>query len=371
MIEASLQLSSSSRRSSGAGRYRCPVSACPPNPRARPLFVTDYRWRPDGQRRWPKLGYRSLAASGVVQHFHRTRDVARGRNGMASWWVVTLALVDGEARSLNRANWDARARLHGQDRVYDSAALIAGASSLTDVEVDALSRAVGAVAGLDTCHLQCHIGFDSISLARGGARVCGIDFSPVALTKAADLARRCGVDLTLIEADACDPPAYLSGRFDMVYATVGVLCWIADIDQWMAAVVRLRRPGGTLVLVELHPLELMIDSTDPLVLDFPYNFDGPHRSDDDGSYTDPGAQLEATVTVQYGHGIGEVVTAAIGAGLQITYLREWTDSPRENRGDPAGPDPDGRYRRRLGGQPIPLLYTLLATKPDQPDRPAT
>lgn len=92
-------------------------------------------------------------------------------------------------------------------------------------------------------------------------------------------------------------------------------------------------------MVELHPLELMIDTVDPLVLDFPYNFDGPHRFDVNGSYTDPGARLDAMVTVQYAHGVGEVVTAAIGAGLEIVYLAERIDSPRENRGGSGGTRP--------------------------------
>jgi SAM-dependent methyltransferase len=272
---------------------------------------------------------------------------------------AAMASPDAHAETLrvNRANWDARARLHGQDLYYDTEGLVGGASSLSDIEDDA----VGDVRGLDLCHLQCHIGFDSISLARRGARVTGIDFSPVALGKAADLARRCGVELALVEADACDPPVDLHHRFDVVYATIGVLCWIDSVERWMGAVASLLRPGGTLVLVELHPLELMIDTVDPLVVDFPYNYDGPRRFDTDGSYADPEARIGATATIQFAHGIGEVVTAAIAAGLVITRLTEYTDSPRDYRGDLRHPESDRRYRRRLGGEAIPMLYTLLAT----------
>lgn len=270
-----------------------------------------------------------------------------------------------EALRLNRANWDARARLHGQDRYYDTAALVVGASSLTEVELDALRRSVGDVSGLEVCHLQCHIGFDSISLARAGARVTGVDFSPVSLAKAADLASRCQVELSLVEAEACNPPSSLSGRFDLVYATIGVLCWIEDLGSWMGAVARLLRPGGHLVLIDFHPLVTMIDTLEPLVFDFPYNFDGPHRFDQDGSYTDRSAHLEATTTVQYAHGMGEIVTAAISAGLQLTYLEERTASPCDPRGSQT-PDADDLYRVRLGGQLVPHLYTLLARKPAVP-----
>ncbi len=264
---------------------------------------------------------------------------------------------------LNRRNWDDRARIHGQDRIYDSRALIAGASSLTEVELEALGWAVGDVNGLEVIHLQCHIGFDSISLARMGAVVTGLDFSPVALAKAADLARRCAVRLDLVQSEVCDPPARLHQRFDLAYATIGVLCWIEDVGAWMRAAFGLLRPGGRLVLVEMHPLQAMIDTVDPLVLDIPYNFDGPHVFDSPGSYTDRDAPVDSTSTVEYSHGLGEVVSAAIDAGFEIRRLAERTDSPCDHRGDLGPPDPDGRHRLRLGGGLVPLLYTLVARRP--------
>ena len=163
--------------------------------------------------------------------------------------LLHMAPTDPGAFRLNRANWDDRARLHGEDRYYDTDALVAGTSSLTDIEQDALKRSVGDVAGLDVPHLQCHIGFDSVRLARAGARVTGIDFSPASLAKAADLAERCGVEVSLVEAEACYPPPHLERSFDLVYATIGVLGWIDDVGAWMRAVARLLRPGGHLVLI--------------------------------------------------------------------------------------------------------------------------
>jgi SAM-dependent methyltransferase len=254
-------------------------------------------------------------------------------------------------------------RVHDQDRFYDSEALVAGASSLTGVEEEALRRAVGEVASLEIIHLQCHIGFDSISLARAGARVTGLHFSPVSLTKAAALTERCRVELSLVEADVCHPPSDLLGRLDLAYATIGVLCWIGDIDAWTTAVHDLLQPGGSLVLVETHHFQAMIDTTDPLVLDFPYCFDGPHLFDNPGSYTDRAAKIQATKTVQYAQSLGEVVAAAIDAGLVLRWLAERTDAPRDYRGDLAGLESDGQYRLRLGGEPVPVLYGLVADQP--------
>src|SRR3954468_12333433 len=125
----------------------------------------------------------------------------------------------------NRRYWDALAAVHGQDAYYDGEALVAGASSLGEAEEAAVREAVGDVAGLDVLHVQCHIGHDTISLARRGARVTGVDFSPASLAKARDLARRSGADVDFVEADSTALPVELHNRFDLAYATIGVICW--------------------------------------------------------------------------------------------------------------------------------------------------
>jgi len=147
---------------------------------------------------------------------------------------------------LNRRNWDDRARVHGQDRFYDSEALVAGASSLTEVEEEALRRAVGQVAGLEVIHLQCHIGFDSISLARAGARVTGLDFSQVSLAKAAALAERCGVHLPLVEADVCHPVAEVEAR-----RTYQSALSHAVTEDWTSGV-RTCRPPDPAAIVRMY-----------------------------------------------------------------------------------------------------------------------
>ena len=266
------------------------------------------------------------------------------------------------ARRLNRAHWDALARLHGQDAYYDEEALVAGADTLGEHEATGIREAVGAVAGLDVVHLQCHIGFDTISLARRGARATGVDFSRVAVERARDLARRCGVEAEFLEGNATALPAALHGRFDLAYATIGITCWIDDMAAWMRSAASVLKGGGRLLLVDIHPLYLMADSVDPLVLDFPYAFDGGRTYDEDGSYADPDLRVGATETVQYAHSLGEIVTAAVAAGLRIERLDEHLDADRDERGVLA-PEEDGRYRWRLGGQPVPLAYTLIARRP--------
>jgi demethylmenaquinone methyltransferase/2-methoxy-6-polyprenyl-1,4-benzoquinol methylase len=159
-------------------------------------------------------------------------------------------MTDGSAQ-VNVRFWDSMATAHGAgDTYYDLDALAAGRCSLSDVEAAAVHEAVGSVDGLDVLHVQCHLGMDAVSLARQGARVTGVDFSPVALDKARALAARCDVAIDFVEADSMCLPDDLNGRFDLAYATVGVICWIADLDAWMRSVTATLRPGGRLVVCE-------------------------------------------------------------------------------------------------------------------------
>jgi SAM-dependent methyltransferase len=269
----------------------------------------------------------------------------------------------GTTRRINRAHWDALAAAHGQDAVYDSDALIAGADSLHESEAAGVREAVGAVAGLDVLHLQCHIGFDAISLARRGARVVGADFSPASLEKARALARRCEVDVEFVEADATRLPAELHNRFDLVYATIGVICWIDDLRAWMRSAAAALRGGGRLLLVDIHPLAMMVASTDPLRLDFPYSNEGPRTYDEPGSYAGADLRVAATETVEFGHSLAEVVNAALAAGLKVQRLDEHLECDFDPRGDMLAPEDDGRYRLRVDGEVMPLLFTLVAAKP--------
>ena len=268
------------------------------------------------------------------------------------------------ARRINRAHWDALADAHGQgDPIYDTKALIAGADSLHEAEAAGVREAVGAVAGLDVMHLQCHIGFDAISLARRGARVVGVDFSPAALEKARTLARRCEVRVDFVEADATKLPVDLHNKFDLVYATIGVIVWIDDLRAWMRSAAAALRGGGKLMLVDIHPLTMMLASVDPLAFDFPYGFDGPRSYDEPGSYAGADLPVSSTQTVEYGHSLGEIIVAALGAGLKIQHVEEHLEADFDPRGNLLEPDEDGRYRVRADGELLPMLFTLIAAKP--------
>lgn len=268
----------------------------------------------------------------------------------------------------NLAWWQAAARAHRAATAgyYDPAPLLAGHDRLTAHEEAALARALpGGVQGRAVLHLQCHLALDGIKLARRGAAVTGLDFSSEALAGAADLAARCGVRLELVQADATALPPALRGRFDLVWATVGVITWHRDLGAWMRAAAAALRPGGRLVLHELHPLFTMPAATAPLVIDFPYLGGSGHAFAEAGTYAAPEAELGEGLNVSFAHGLGEVVTAAVEAGLGVLRLEEHLEVDFDPRGDLLTREEDGAYRWRPGGPgspPVPLLFTLVAAR---------
>jgi SAM-dependent methyltransferase len=270
--------------------------------------------------------------------------------------------MDAE-REANFRNWESRVPIHLASRDYGVDSLASGARRLSDV-VAFDAPHLGDVTGLDTIHLQCHIGTDTISLARLGARVTGLDFSPAALAAARDLAVRAGVDATFVESELYDAPAALeSATFDLVYTGVGALNWLPDIGRWAGVVARLLRPGGHLYLREGHPVFYAVDDDVKLTLPY-FERGGAIRWDTDVSYVDGEGRLEHPVSYEWNHGLGEIVQAVLDAGLVVTRLVEhdfceWQGLPQMVLGA------DRKWRMPDHGECVPLMYTLEARKPSE------
>ncbi len=267
--------------------------------------------------------------------------------------------LDGLAA--NRALWDARAQAHGttpDDMFYDVDSFLAGRQTLYGIELEL----AGDVAGQDVLHLQCHFGMDTLNLARLGARVTGVDFSSTAIIRARELAEQAGLAADFIQADTQNLPSDLAHRFDLVIATYGVLCWIGDLDAWMRGAAMTLRPGGRLVLVDLHPAFQTLATYEPFLADWPYGGGKPQREAVTGTYADPNLPMAVQEVVQYPHSVGEIVTAAAAAGLIVDRLGEHTEAEFDGRRIlPQGPD--GLYRLPFSDTYLPILYSLRAVSP--------
>jgi SAM-dependent methyltransferase len=268
-------------------------------------------------------------------------------------------------RSVNLANWEQRAPAHAASPGYGVDRFIADPEYLSDVVRFDVPR-LGDIAGLRGVHLQCHIGTDTLSLARLGARMSGLDFSPAALAEARRLAAATGTDIGYVQSDLYDAHAALGDEpFDFVFTGIGALCWLPDIRRWAAVVASLLRDGGRLFLREGHPMLWSIEERDPsrLAVEFSYfERTEPLVWEDDETYVQTDVKFTANVTHTFSHGLGELVTALLDEGMELTLFEEHQSVPWEalpgqmQRGD------DGEWRLVDRPWRLPLTYTLHAVK---------
>jgi SAM-dependent methyltransferase len=264
----------------------------------------------------------------------------------------------------NLANWEARVPIHAGSRGYDLARFHADPSALSDV-VAFDAPHLGDLSGLDVVHLQCHIGTDTLSLARLGGRVTGVDFSPSALAVARELAGSAGPAVRYLESSIDDVPDTLPETFDLVYASVGALNWLPSAARWAGIVAGLLRDGGRLYLREAHPvLSALDDERDDelLVLAYPYrSMPEPNRWETPTSYTGSDEVVAQPVTYEWNHGLAEVVQGVLDAGLRVTRLAEHEELEWQFL-DWMVPTERGGWVLPDAPERLPLMYTLEAVK---------
>lgn len=269
-------------------------------------------------------------------------------------------------RSLNLANWEARVPLHVAPGGYDLAGFDDPRYLSSVVRYD-LPR-LGDIANLDVVHLQCHIGTDTVSLARLGPRsVTGLDFSPSAIAAARDLAARTAADAAFVEGDVYDAVATLGTQCcDVVYTGIGAICWLPDIRWWATVVAGLLRTGGRLFMREGHPMLDTLSDTRPddlLVVRYPYFETAGIAFTEESTYGGAGV-VAAPQGVSFNHGLGEVFTALTDAGLTVTTLEEHREVPWNALGNAMieSTEFDGEYVLAQNPERLPLTYTIQACK---------
>jgi ubiquinone/menaquinone biosynthesis C-methylase UbiE len=267
-----------------------------------------------------------------------------------------------EFLATNRAHWDEATDVHIASQFYDVASFKAGAIRLHPIEREEL----GDVSGKTLLHLQCHFGLDTLSWARLGARVTGIDFSEHAIDEARALAEELHIRARFISTDLYELPSKLDERFDIVFTSYGALYWLPDIKRWGEIAASFVKPGGTFYVAEFHPTGFMFDTDDPTAtgfrLKYPYfHIDEPIR-DESHDYADPTAVMKSNVTYSWAHSLGDIINALIGGGLQIQHVNEFGFStirefPFLEQHD------DGYWHVPPGWNPMPMIFSIKAGKP--------
>lgn len=228
----------------------------------------------------------------------------------------------------NRANWDER--VAGHLVAYDADGFVTDPARISSVVRDDLPLMAphlpnGSVDGLSLAHLQCHIGTDTLSFARLGARVTGIDFSGEAIAAARTLAERAGLEARFVQSTVDEASVVVTERFDVVYTSIGVLVWLSDLTAWARTIRALLKPGGLFYIRESHPMAMTLDpdrSDGVLAVSYPYFHSAePLRFDNESSYAGD-ARLTNSTQYEWQHPLSEIIGALLGVGLTIEAFCE-------------------------------------------------
>lgn len=270
---------------------------------------------------------------------------------------------DREAFELNRLSWDERVVTHVQSRMYLRMLMKMQARQhcLDEEHVERM----GPVTGKRLLHLQCHTGLETLSWARLGAEVTGVDFSGNAIAVADEYGRVLKTPAGFIRANVYDVPDTIPGVFDIVFVSVGSICWLPDIWRWAKVVSHMLKPGGKLYMEEVHPFADVLEDhpTEPfLIVKNTYFHEEGIRTEWDGTYADPSAKLEHTASVMWTHPIGSVINALICQDMVIRSLDETAECvwPRFKQMIEVNPNLF-ELPEPLTGK-LPMMYTLVAEK---------
>ncbi|MGW6200252.1 class I SAM-dependent methyltransferase [Kribbella sp. NPDC055110] len=270
-------------------------------------------------------------------------------------------------REVNRANWDERVPAHVASPSYHVDDFLSDPSYLSEVVRFDRPR-LGDVNGLRGVHLQCHIGTDTVSLARLGARMSGLDFSEPAIEQGRSLAARLGLSVDFHVADAYDAVRVLgASAYDFVYTGIGALCWLPDINRWAQVAAGLLKPGGRLFVREGHPMLWALDAGPEVPeVRFPYfETAEPIVWEEGGTYVQTEVEFATTVTHEWNHGLGETITAVQKAGLVFDSLTDHDSAPWNALPGLMTEDAEGEWRLTASPRHLAATYTLQAHKPTQ------
>lgn len=251
---------------------------------------------------------------------------------------------------INKETWDQRTKVHVESEFYDVANFKQNQNSLNPIEL----KQVGDVFGKKLLHLQCHFGQDSLSWARLGAKVTGVDLSNEAITKARELNDELGFDAQFIAQDVYEFGNENQQTYDLVYTSYGVLCWLPDLNHWAKVVANALKPGGEFHLVEFHSFNDLLDG-------YAYFPKETPDIEEEGTYTENCDGTKGKV-VTWAHSVSEVISALISVGLVIDIFEEHAYSPYDCFADLELVTNKG-YQKLHKGQQVPMLYSIKAHKP--------
>lgn len=263
----------------------------------------------------------------------------------------------------NQAYWDELTEVHCTSpySAYNIAEFKQGKTTLYPTEL----RELGNVSGKKLLHLQCHLGLDSLSLVRLGAKVTGVDFSLKAISQARSLSDELAIPATFIHSSISELQYVLNEKFDIVFTSYGVLVWLEDLVTWAKTISHFLKPKGLFYIVDEHPFACVFSGAKDVVglkPEYPYQNNGvPYITNNMYSYAEDKTKLSNQVQYKWPHSMSEIINCLIQEKLQINYLHEYNFCFYEILSG-MKQDADGWWKLVNNERSIPLMFSLMATK---------
>ena len=283
------------------------------------------------------------------------------------WRPATPPENDEQAIRENLESWDSLAHIHAQGEgaeFYRIEQWLAGETKLAPWEIEE----VGSVEDKSLLHMQCHIGTDTLSWAREGAIVTGLDFSPSAIEEASRFADMLGFDdARFIVSRVSDAVEALGGeQFDIIYTGRGALCWLPNLKEWARVCSTLLKPGGFLYLEESTPTVNIMDLENGpegprLVAKYDLFEQGPISEVGEGSYANPDWPGERT-THCWEYRYDTLFEAIKEAGFRVEQFSERDELFFSPWPELLEPSRTNYWKLKEGQVRIPLSFTLRAIK---------
>jgi 2-polyprenyl-3-methyl-5-hydroxy-6-metoxy-1,4-benzoquinol methylase len=255
----------------------------------------------------------------------------------------------------NKEGWNKRTAVHKTSDFYALEDFKKGTSSLNKIELEE----VGDVKGKSLLHLQCHFGMDTMSWAREGAVVTGVDLSCEAINLAKEINDELKMNATFVCSNVYETSLHVKEQFDIVFTSYGTIGWLPDLKPWAKMIAEKLKPGGFFYIADFHPTLWMLDDAMEK-MQYSYFNDGVIITEQEGTYADKNAPIKYK---EYGwnHPFSEIFAALLNAGLQINFLHEYPFSPYNCFAN-VEQGSDGMWRIKRMGQKFPMMYSIKATK---------
>jgi 2-polyprenyl-3-methyl-5-hydroxy-6-metoxy-1,4-benzoquinol methylase len=258
---------------------------------------------------------------------------------------------------LNRKTWNAKTPVHLESDFYNVKDFKAGKiTSLNDIELSEL----GDVNGKSLLHLQCHFGMDTISWAKLGAKVTGVDLSDEGIKQAKTLVKEMNIPADFVCSNVYDAKDVIKDKFDIVFTSYGVIGWLPDVNKWAETVSYFLKPGGTFYIAEFHPVMFLLDEKSTNIKYEYFHCECPTIEEVSGTYANREAQMQTKIC-WWIHSFSDIINALIKNGLDIEFIHEFDYSPY-NIFPTMHETSKGKWQVKGLERKVPMIFSIKATK---------